>query len=170
MLPASVVVFLLLLAPPPVDELKSELVRLNSMAAAKVAAKDYAGADEAFRAALDLNRRQAAFGADSALRYAEFLTSQNRLSDAERLTSEILKNDPRFAPAYLQMANLRVAQNRREDSIRLAELALSLAEKDGAAVPAGRLEAIHLFLSVNYFAVGRQDLSRVHQLWIQQHR
>lgn len=170
MLPASVVVCLLLLAPPSADGLKTELFRLNSLAASQVAAKEYAGADEAFRGALDLNRRLPVFDADSALRYAEFLTSQNRLSDAERLVSEILKNNPQFAPAYLQQANFRIAQNRREDGIQLAEVALSLAEKSGAPVPAGRLEAIHLFLSVNYFAVGRQDLSRIHQLWIQQHR
>jgi tetratricopeptide (TPR) repeat protein len=173
---------MLLLAPPDVSQLESELKRApvsavpqrfriyDALAQALAEKKENSAAEDAFRNALDLNRRLPQFDSSSALRYAEFLAGQNRLSDCGRLLNEILRREPEFAPALLQQARLLVVQNRRDDGIELAEEALKMAEKAGLSFPQDRLAAIHLFLSVNYFAAGREDLSRVHQLWIQQQR
>lgn len=182
MLPALPAFLLLVLVPPDPAQLKSELKRApaadvqqrfriyDALAQAHVERKENDAAEEAFRNALELNRRLPQFDSNSGLRYAEFLAYQNRLSDCGRILSEILRGEPRFVPAILLQARLLVAQNRRDDGIQAAEKALALAEETGPSFPSDRLAAIHLFLSVNYFAAGREDLSRVHQLWIQQQR
>jgi tetratricopeptide (TPR) repeat protein len=121
-------------------------------------------AEEAFRAALEVNRKLPHPNPSAALEFAMFLTRQSRQGEAQKLLQEILAFAPGFGPAHLERAKYLSAQGDLESALAEAKIALDQAGSD----PKG-LRAAHAFLARTCFALGRTDEAEVHQRWIESH-
>jgi tetratricopeptide (TPR) repeat protein len=121
-------------------------------------------AEEAFRAALEVNRKLPHPNPSAALEFAMFLTRQSRQGEAQKLLQEILAFAPGFGPAHLERAKYLSAQGDLESALAEAKIALDQAGSD----PKG-LRAAHAFLARTCFALGRTDEAEAHQSWIESH-
>lgn len=181
----------LLLAPLPCQQGKAEaciaavLKALNTtdredwvsrrslyaaMANAQASLKLYADAGVSWHGAWEANCKAPGMDAESGVAAGEFFLSRDRLPEAAAVLNELMEREPTYAPAWLATARLRVAQNRREDAVLLAERALDLGQKSQPPLSLERQRDIRLFLSINYHALGQEARAREHQLWIQQNR
>jgi tetratricopeptide (TPR) repeat protein len=121
-------------------------------------------ATEDFGRAMTANRSLSPPNPYAALKYATFLSSQNKPEQAMEIVTEVLKWDPSYGPAHFESAKYLSEHNKREEAAAEAELALRDARSSETD-----LRSYHAFLAKTYFAIGRQQDALVHRQWIESH-
>jgi tetratricopeptide (TPR) repeat protein len=146
----------------PDDGLRVQI--LTQIAKSKDALSDAPGAEQAFRAALDLNRRLSERVPEAALEYVRFLQVHSRAVDAERVLDEIVGWNPWSPEVRIERARVLAAIGRWDAVIPEGEFVLrNTAENE-------KLQRVaHLLLASAYTRLKRPDEARIHQEWIQAH-
>jgi tetratricopeptide (TPR) repeat protein len=117
-------------------------------------------AEEAFRAAMDANRKLPVLLSEAAFQYFQFLSLQSRPREAQSVIDEILRHEPFFLPARLENAKWLAGEDQLERAIQEGELVIRNTEDKRM------LRAAHIFLAKTCHRAGRtQDAGR-HQAWI----
>jgi tetratricopeptide (TPR) repeat protein len=121
-------------------------------------------AGEDFNRAMAANRDISHPNPYAALKYAAFLSSQNKRDQAMAIVDEALTWDPAYGPAHFERAKDLAEHKNRQEAVVEAEAAL----KDPHDAET-ELRSYHAFLAKTYFAMGRQQDALVHQAWIEAH-
>jgi len=122
-------------------------------------------ARQAFRKALEANRRLSTPNPAVALEYARFLLRGSENAEAKAILNEILASDQRNAPARFERARVALDEGMTELAIEDARLALRDAQQDTAL-----LRRIHSFLARTYHETGREDEADRHRRWFEPQR
>jgi tetratricopeptide (TPR) repeat protein len=146
----------------PDDELRLQI--LTQVARARESLADVDGADTAFVAALEINRRLPRRVPEVALDYVRFLQLHGRTAEAQPLLDEIVAWSP-WAPAVrVERAQLLAEQGRWQDVVAEGTFVLQHAHDDTRL-----LRVAHLLLARAYFRLGQPDTARVHREWLESH-
>lgn len=150
------------LALNPDDELRLQI--LTQMAAARLDLSDFDGAERAFRAALEVNRKLPRRNPEAALAYVRFLQLRSRAAEAESLLNEVLGWNPLSPQAHLERAKLLTAGRQWERVVEEGEFVVRNAGEDDEL-----LRAAHALLARAYLRLNRPEQARQHQVWIESH-
>jgi len=121
-------------------------------------------ANEDFVRAMTANRSLAHPNAYAAMKYAMFLSSQDKHDQARAVIDESLRWDPAYGPAHFERAKDLAERKRSQEAAAEAELAL----QDPRDTEVEQ-RTYHAFLAKTYFAMGRQQDALGHQAWIESH-
>ena len=117
-----------------------------------------------FALAMKANRTLTQPSPYAAMKYATFLSSQNKRAEAMDIVGEILRWDPTYGPAHFERAKYLSDQGKREEAITEAERALQYPKSSEE-----QLRSYHYFLARTYFALGRPKDAEIHESWIESH-
>jgi tetratricopeptide (TPR) repeat protein len=145
----------------PDDKLK---IQIYTHIARQKRANSPAEAEQAFRAALETNRRLPVHRPDAAFEYFLFLKAQARPEDARPLLREILRWDPQFPPARMERARSFAALEQWAPAIEDCEFVLRIAGES-----TNLLRSAHGLLARAYQVTNQPAKARVHQAWIESH-
>jgi len=120
-------------------------------------------AGDAFRAAMEANRRLPSPLSESAFQYFEFLALQSRPQEAQAVIEEILRREPFFLPARLENAKYLASEDHLERAIQEGELVVRNTEDTRI------LRSAHIFLAKTCHHAGRAQEAARHQDWIKSH-
>jgi tetratricopeptide (TPR) repeat protein len=117
-----------------------------------------------FGLAMNANKTLSKPSPYAALKYATFLSAQNKHEQAMDIINEILRWDPSYGPAHFERAKYFSDRGKKQEAITEAELALQYPQNSPE-----QQRSYHYFLAKTYFALGRQSEAQVHQDWIESH-
>lgn len=99
--------------------------------------------------------------ADVPFQFAKFLIAAGDSGRASEVISEILRLNPEFGAAHLEIAKLLFQEGSHERAAAEANTALSLAAHDQAAT-----RAVHVFLVKVNSAMGHEAEAEMHRRWV----
>jgi hypothetical protein len=108
-----------------------------------------------------LDRRLAPFEPVVFMDYAEFLQSEQREGDSQKLLGELLQRAPAFGQAHLMRAQFLSRQEKLGEALSEGELALKYSDQDVRTQ-----RAAHVFLAKTCQALGRMEEAKLHQDWV----
>jgi tetratricopeptide (TPR) repeat protein len=146
----------------PDDELRLKI--LIKIAAARLELSDYAAADLAFKAALEINRKLPRRNPEAALEYVRFLELRSRPAEAEALLNEILRWNPLSPQAHLERAKLMAARGQWREVVEEGEFVLR-----GAGGDLELLAAAHALLARAYHRLNQPEKAQWHRSWLESH-
>ncbi len=117
-------------------------------------------AEQAFRSAMEADRRLPAFVPEPAFEYFRFLSLQGRTRDAQAAIEEILRRQPYYLPARLENAKQLAEEDKLERAIEEGEFVIRNTEDPRLLRPA------HLLLAKTCHRAGRAADAERHQAWI----
>ncbi len=147
------------LALHPDDELRLQI--LMQIGAAKLERSDFEGTEQAFRAALEINRKLARRNPEAALEYVRFLQLRSRPAEAEEVLREVLAWNPLSPEAHAERAKLLAVNGEWEKVVEEGEFVLRNAGENVEL-----LRAAHLLLARAYYRLNRPEMARSHQSWL----
>ena len=150
------------LALNPGDELRLQI--LMKIGAAKLDLSDFDAAEQAFRGALEINRKLPRRNAEAMLEYVRFLQLKSRPAEAEALLNEILSWNPLSPQAHLERAKLLAARGQWDQVVEDAEFALRNAGEDEEL-----LRSAHVLLARAYLRLKQPEKAQRHRSWIESH-
>ena len=121
-------------------------------------------ADEAFRNALELNRKLDHHIPESALLYYKFLVLRERDAEWHALLDEILRWEPLYAPAMLERAKNYLSGEQPKKAMEVALLVTRNTEDPET------LRAAHFLLVKIYRMTGNDKQAQIHADWIKSHQ
>ncbi len=148
------------LALEPGDELK--LLIYTQIAKAKQDLSDLNGAEQAFRAALEINQRLPRRRPEAALEYVRFLQLRSRPAEAESLLRQVLTWNPLSPEVRVEHANLLAASGQWEKVIEEGEFVLRNAGENQEL-----LRAAHMLLARAYYRLKQPEKARLHRSWLE---
>ena len=148
------------LALSPSEELRLHIY--TQIARSKCDLADFDGAEQAFQAALEINRRLPSPLPDAALEYVRFLQLRSRPAEAEALLNETLSWNPLSAQAHLELAKLLAARGQWKRVIVEGEFVLRNAEGDEEL-----LRAAHMLLARAYYRLNQPEKAQWHRARIE---
>ncbi len=122
---------------------------------------DYEGAEQAFRAALEINQKLPRRSPEPALEYVRFLGLRSRTAEAEAVLRQVLSWNPLFPPARLERAKLLVNNGEWDKVVEEGEFVLRNAGENLEL-----LRAAHMLLARAYLRLKQPEKARVHQAWL----
>lgn len=148
------------LALDPPDELRLQI--LTQLAQARDLRSDAAGAAEAFRSALDINRRLPRRAPEPAIEYVRFLQRQGRGAEAEALVDEIVGWNPWAPEARIERARMLADKGNWQDVITEGEFVLRAAADNREL-----LRVAHLLLARAYYRLDQPAKAQGHREWLE---
>src|SRR5262245_31999525 len=103
---------------------------LNKIGAAKLDLSDFEGTEQAFKEALEINRKLPKRNPEVMLEYVRFLQLRSRPAEAEALLQETLSWNPFSPQARVELAKLLAASGRWDRVVEEGEFVLRNAEED----------------------------------------
>lgn len=146
----------------PDQELRLQI--LNKVGTAKLDLADYAGAEKAYREALEIDRKLADRRPETMLNYLRFLQLRSRADEAETLLDEMLSWNPLSPQTHLERAKLFAARGRWEDVIEAGGFVLRNAGEEEEL-----LRAAHVLLARAHINLKQPDKARPHRAWLESH-
>jgi tetratricopeptide (TPR) repeat protein len=119
-------------------------------------------AENAFRRAMELNRRLARHLPEPAFRFYTFLVAVNKEPDAAAVLDEILRWDPGFLPARMQRARKLLDAGHLEEAAGQAEVVA----RNTSPADQELLRAAHILLLQVCAKLGRTEEASRHQAWL----
>lgn len=150
------------LALGPADELRLQIY--TQIGRAKDSLSDVPGAEEAFRAALDINRRLPRRVPEAAIEYVRFLQVHSQSSRAEAVLEEVLAWNPWSPEARAERARFLADRRQWTEVIVEGEFVLRNARDDRAL-----LRLAHLLLARAYYRLDQPAKAQVHRAWLESH-
>jgi len=150
------------LALKPGDDLRLQI--LIKVGAARLDLSDPKGAEDAFRGALEINRRLTRRRPEAALEYVRFLQLRSRTAEAETLLEEVVRWNPLSPQARLERAKLLAARGLWQKVVEEGEFVLKSAGDDTET-----LRSAHFLLARAYLRLNRPEEARRHREWISSH-
>jgi len=147
------------LALRPDAELRLQILMQVGMA--KLERSDFEGTEQAFRAALEINRKLPRRNPGAALEYVRFLQLSSRAAEAEEVLREVLVWNPLSPEAHVERAKLLAAGGKWENVVEEAGFVLRYA---GETVDL--LRAAHLLLARAYYRLNQPQKAQSHQSWL----
>jgi tetratricopeptide (TPR) repeat protein len=147
------------LALNPEDELRLQI--LIKIGAARLDLSDFEAAEEAFKSALEINRKLQRRNPEAALEYVRFLQLRSRPEEAEALLNEILSWNPFSPQAHLELAKLLTQRGQWARVVEEGEFVLRNAGEDEQL-----LTAAHLLLARAYYRLKQPEKAQRHEAWI----
>jgi tetratricopeptide (TPR) repeat protein len=146
----------------PHDALRMQIQ--TQIGLAKDELSDAAGAEAAFKDALEINRRLENRVPEAALEYVRFLQLHARSADAEALVNEVLGWNPWSPEAHIERARVYADAGKWTAVVEEAEFVLRNAgeNRDLARVA-------HLLLANAYYRLKQPEKAQVHRAWIEAH-
>ena len=142
------------------DDLRLQVY--TQLGKAKDLQSDTRGAEDAFKAALDINRRLPTRVPEAAIEYVRFLQLAGRSSDAERLIDEIVAWNPWAPEARVERARLLAARGRWTQVVSEGEFVLRNAEERK------ELQRVaHMLLAQAYYRLQQPEKAQVHRAWLE---
>jgi tetratricopeptide (TPR) repeat protein len=121
-----------------------------------------AKAEDAFRRAVELNRRLPRRMPEPAFRYYTFLADANKEQEAAAALDEILRWDPAFLPARMRRARSLADAGRPAEAAGEAEVVA----RNASPADQELLRAAHILLLQVCTKLGRADEAAAHQAWL----
>ena len=146
----------------PDDELRMQVY--TQIAKAKDAQDDAAGAEAAFAAALEINRRLARRVPEAALEFVRFRQLHAQTAEAATLLDEIVGWNPWSPEARVERARLLADSGQWEQVAAEGEFVLRHAGEDLKLV-----RVAHLLLARAYFRLKQPDKAQMHRTWLESH-
>ncbi|HEY0379525.1 MAG TPA: tetratricopeptide repeat protein [Pyrinomonadaceae bacterium] len=140
------------------------LQTLIKVGGARLDLSDFEGAEQAFKAARDLNRTLPRHQPEAMLEYVRFLRLKSRNAEAEALLDEIISQNPLSLQAHLERAKLLAARGQWDKVIEAGEFVLRNAGEDEEVQRHARILLARAYLLSNQAAKARE-----HQAWIESH-
>jgi tetratricopeptide (TPR) repeat protein len=137
---------------------------LTKIAGARLDLSDFKAAEEAFKAALEVNRRLPKRSPDATLEYVRFLQLRDRAAEAETLLEEVLSWNPLSPHAHLERAKLLAVRGKWDEVAEAGEFVLRNAAEDQEA-----LRSAHLLLARAYLRLNQPEKAEQHRSWIESH-
>ncbi len=125
---------------------------------------DFEAAEDAFRVALEINRKLPRRNPEAMLEYVRFLRLRSRIAEAEALLNETLSWNPSSPQAHLERANLLVDLGKWDNVVGEGEFVLRNAGEDEEL-----LRSAHILLARAYRRLNQPEKARLHQSWIESH-
>jgi tetratricopeptide (TPR) repeat protein len=147
------------LALHPDAELRLQI--LMQIGAAKLERSDFEGTEEAFRAALEINRKLPRRNPEAALEYVRFLQLRSRPVEADALLGEVLVWNPLSPEAHAERAKLLAANGEWGKVVHEGEFVLRNAGKNVEL-----MRAAHLLLARAYYRLNQPEKAQLHQSWL----
>ncbi len=144
----------------PGDELRVQI--LIEIAAARLDLSNFEAAENAFKAALEINRKLPKRNPEAMLGYVRFLQLRSRPAEAEALLNETLNWNPLSPEAHLERAKLLAASGKWQEVAEEGEFVLRNAGEDQEL-----LRAAHMLLARAYYRLNQPEKARQHQSWIE---
>jgi tetratricopeptide (TPR) repeat protein len=144
------------------NELRLDI--LVKIAGAKLDLTDFKGAESAFQAALEINRKLSKRNPEAMLEYVRFLQLTSRSAEAEALLNEVLSWNPLSPQAHLERAKLLVAHRAWDQVVNEGEFVLRNAGEDQEL-----LRGAHMLLARAYLVLNQPEKAKLHQSWIDSH-
>jgi len=148
------------LALDPDAELRLQI--LLKLGAARLDLSDFDAAEQAFKSALEINRKLPRRKPEAALEYVRFLQLKSRPAEAEALLNETLSWNPFSPQARLELAKLLAVRGQWARVVEEGEFVLRNAAEDEEL-----LRAAHLLLARAYYRLNQPEKARQHQAWIE---
>lgn len=146
----------------PDGELRLQI--LLRVGAAKLDLSDFDGAEQAFKSALEVDRKLPRRAPEAALEYVRFLRLRSRNAESEALLNETLNWNPLSPQAHLELAKLLAARGQWARVIEEGEFVLQNSGEDEEL-----LRGAHLLLARAYLRLQQPEKARRHQAWIESH-
>jgi tetratricopeptide (TPR) repeat protein len=134
------------------------------IAKAKLDLSDLDGAEQAFRAALQVNESLSKRRPEAALEYVRFLQMRGRSAEAESLLRRVLAWNPLSPHAHLEQAKLLAAGNRWNEVIEEGQFILANGREDKDLV-----RAAHFLLARAYHRLNQPEKARRHTSLMEAH-
>lgn len=150
------------LALNPGGELRLQI--LIKIGAAKRELSDFEGAEHAFQAALDINRKLPKRNLEAMMEYLNFLQLRSRTEEAEALLHEILSLNPLSPQAHMEQAKLLAARGQWEKAVQEGEFVLRHAGEEEEL-----LRAAHALLVRAYHRLNQPEKAQRHRSWLESH-
>ncbi len=150
------------LALNPNDELRLQIY--TQIGNSKRDLADFNGAEQAFRAALEVNRRIPKRRPEAAIEYVRFLQLRSRAAEAEALLQEILNWNPLSPQAHLEWAKLLAARGQWDKVVEEGEFVLRNAGENEEL-----LRSAHALLARAYHRLNRPEKAQWHRSWLESH-
>lgn len=150
------------LALNPNDELRLQIY--TQIGNSKRDLADFNGAEQAFRAALEINRRIPKRRPEAAIEYVRFLQLRSRAAEAEALLQEILNWNPLSPQAHLEWAKLLAARGLWDKVVEEGEFVLRNAGENEEL-----LRSAHALLARAYHRLNRPEKAQWHRSWLESH-
>ncbi|MCA1601788.1 MAG: tetratricopeptide repeat protein, partial [Acidobacteria bacterium] len=150
------------LALSPAGELRLQI--LIKIGGAKLELSDFEGAEHAFKAALEINRKLPRRHPEAMLEYVRFLQLRSRPAEAETLLHEILRWNPLSPHAHVELAKLLAARGRWDKVVEEAEFVLRNAGEDEEL-----LRSAHMLLARAYLRLNQPEKAQRHRAWLESH-
>ncbi len=147
------------LALHPDAELQLQI--LMQIGAAKLDRSDFEGTEQAFRAALEINRKLPRRNSEAALEYVRFLQLRSRPAEADELLREVLVWNPLSPEAHAERAKLLAANGDWEKVVDEGEFVLRNAGENVEL-----MRAAHLLLARAYYRLNQPERAQLHQAWL----
>jgi tetratricopeptide (TPR) repeat protein len=143
----------------PSDELRLQI--LMQIAGAKLERSDFAGAEQAFREALEINRKLPRRETQPALEYVRFLQLRSRPAEAGQVLREALVWNPLSPEAHAERAKLLAASGDWGKVVDEGEFVLRTA---GESMELAR--TAHLLLARAYYRLKQTQKAQLHESWL----
>ncbi len=122
---------------------------------------DYDGAEQAFRAALEINQKLPRRSPEPALEYVRFLGLRSRPAEAEGVLRQVLSWNPLFPQARVERAKLLATNGEWQKVIEEGDFVLRNAGENQEL-----LRAAHMLLARAYYRLKQPEKAQVHQAWL----
>lgn len=150
------------LALHPDGELRLQI--LIKIGTAKLELSDFEGAEHAFQAAMEINRKLPRRNPEAMLEYVRFLQLRSRPAEAEALVNEALSWNPLSPPAHVERAKLLAARGQWDKVVGEGEFVLRNAGDDEEL-----LRSAHLLLARAYLRLNQPEKAQRHRSWLESH-
>jgi tetratricopeptide (TPR) repeat protein len=150
------------LALSPAPDLQLQIY--TQIGLAKDALYDFAGAEQAFTAALEINRKLPTRVPEPALEYVRFLQVRSRVTEAEAVLNEVLAWNPWSPEARAERARLLADTGHWQQAIEEGSFVLRNAGENKAL-----LRTAHALLARAYHGLEQPEKAQVHSAWLQKH-
>ena len=144
----------------PDDDLKLQI--LTQVAKARDSLSDFGGAEEAFRAAMEVNRRLRRRVPEAGVEFVRFLQLRSERAEAEKVLTEILSWNPWSPDARVERARMFADDGRWQEVVMEAEFVLRNASDDREL-----LRIAHLLLARAYYRLEQPEKAQVHRDWLE---
>lgn len=144
----------------PSDDLAMQIY--TQVAKAKEDLSDMPAAEQAYKAALEINRRLPARVPEAAIEYVRFLEMQSRPAEAEAVLNEALGWNPWSPKARAERARLLASKGDWNHVVTEGEFVLRNAGEDDDL-----LRLAHFLLARAYYRLKQPDKAQVHRAWLE---
>ncbi|MGO9242743.1 MAG: tetratricopeptide repeat protein [Bryobacteraceae bacterium] len=136
---------------------------LRLRAAAADSQNNDTAAGQAYAEAIEIERALPGHPIYAQWEYEQYLLRRDQAAEARELLERIMRDAPRFGPAYFAQAKLFARAGDNAAAVAAARTALELAPGVDEQMP------LHAFLSRIYHLMGDEAAAREHEQWINAH-